>query len=57
MRDKPMTADEARKNISIMKSETPPAAMRRLIEVAVGPLGRLSDEARVIYLTALKEIQ
>jgi hypothetical protein len=49
----PMTAQEAAENIASMQAETPPAAMRRLITVALGPLGNLSDEARVIYANAL----
>ena len=49
----PMTADDARANISAMRAETPANAMRRLITIALGPLGNLSDEARAIYQEAL----
>ena len=49
----PMTAQEAEENIAAMQAETPPSAMRRLISIALGPLGNLSDEARAVYAAAL----
>ena len=52
-RKPPMTTDEARENIAAMRAETPSNAMRRLITIALGPLGNLSDEARAIYREAL----
>ena len=52
-RKPPMTADEARKIIAAMIAETPANAMQRLITLALGPLGNLSDEARAIYQEAL----
>lgn len=52
-RKPPMTADEARENIAAMRAETPVNAMRRLIKLALGPLGNLSDEAKAIYREAL----
>ena len=52
-RKPPMTADEARSNIAAMRAETPANAMKRLIKVALGPLGNLSDEAKAIYSEAL----
>lgn len=50
----PMTAQEARDNIAAMLKETPAPAMQRLIRVALGPLGNLSEEARAVYRAALK---
>ena len=49
----PMTADAARANIDAMKSDTSKKAMRRLLQVAIGPLGNLTDDARAIYAAAL----
>jgi hypothetical protein len=51
-RKEPMTAEEARENIAAMKAETNPKAMQRLIAVALGPLGNLSDEAKAVYMEA-----
>ena len=51
-RKHPMTADEARENIAAMRAETPANAMRKLIQIALGPLGNLSDEAKAIYSEA-----
>jgi recombinational DNA repair protein (RecF pathway) len=49
----PMTAFEACENIASMRAETAPAAMRQLIQTALGPTGNLSEEARAIYAAAL----
>lgn len=49
MRRPPMSAEEARENIAEMRLHTNPRAMRRLLTLALGPLGNLSDEARTIY--------
>ena len=54
-RKAPMTADEARENVAAMMAETKPAARRRLLSLALGPLGNLSDEARAVYLAALED--
>lgn len=51
---KPMTASEARENVAAMFRETPANARNRLLQVALGPLGNLSDEARAVYQDALK---
>jgi len=48
-----MTADEARANIAAMHADTSKKAMRRLLQVAVGPLGNLTDDARAIYAAEL----
>lgn len=56
MKKAPMTAAEARKNIIAMKAETPVSAMRRLLKLALGPVGNLSPEARSIYEAALRQI-
>jgi hypothetical protein len=48
-----MTAFEACENIASMRAETAPAAMRQLIQTALGPTGNLSEEARAIYAAAL----
>ena len=49
----PMTADEARENVATMRRDTDPRAMRRLLTVALGPLGNLTDEACAVYAAAL----
>lgn len=54
-RKAPMTADEARENVAAMLAETKPAPMRRLLSLALGPLGNLSDEARSVYQAALED--
>lgn len=51
-----MTADEARDNVRRMKDETPKNAMKRLLQLALGPLGNLSDDARAVYRTALTDL-
>ena len=50
----PMTADEARANVAAMLRETSRPARRRLFELALGPLGNLSDEARAVYAAAFR---
>jgi len=49
----PMTASEARENVAAMLKETPANARKRLLQIALGPLGNLSDEARAVYQAAL----
>ena len=49
----PMTASEARRNVAAMLKETPATARKRLLQIALGPLGNLSDEARAVYQAAL----
>jgi hypothetical protein len=49
-----MTEAEARENIAAMMVETQPAARNKLIRLALGPLGNLSDEAKSVYLEALE---
>jgi hypothetical protein len=49
----PMTADQARRNVAEMTSKTPANARKRLLQIALGPLGNLSDEARAVYQAAL----
>jgi hypothetical protein len=49
----PMTANEAREIIAEMRVRTKPDAMRRVIELALGPVGNLSEEAKVVYREAL----
>jgi hypothetical protein len=48
-----MTASEARENVAEMTSKTPANARKRLLQIALGPLGNLSDEARAVYQAAL----
>jgi hypothetical protein len=48
-----MTASEARENVAAMLKETPANARKRLLQIALGPLGNLSDEARAVYQAAL----
>lgn len=54
-RKAPMTADEARENVAAMMAYTKPTPRRRLLALALGPLGNLSDEARAIYQAALED--
>ena len=53
-RKPPMTEQEARDNIAAMRKETPRNAMLRIINLALGPMGNLSPEARAIYQEELK---
>lgn len=53
MNRKRMTAIEARDNIAAMMRDTPADARKRLLQVALGPLGNLSNEARTVYQEAL----
>ena len=57
MNRKPMTATEARDNLAAMMRDTPVNARKRLLQVALGPLGNLSNEARTVYQEALKASQ
>ena len=57
MSRKPMTATEARDNVAAMMRDTPANARKRLLQVALGPLGNLSTEARIVYQEALKASQ
>lgn len=56
-RREPMTADEAAENVASMKAETPRDAQERLIRMALGPIGNLSDAARKIYEARLQELR
>jgi hypothetical protein len=51
-----MTADEARENLAEMRRATSKPAMSKLLTLALGKHGNLSDEAREIYEEALKAI-
>lgn len=51
-----MTETEARENIAAMEAETPRAAMRHLLNLALGPHGNLSEEARTIYAAKLAKM-
>ena len=53
----PMTAAEAIENVSKMKLETQPNAMKRLLKLALGPFGNLSEDAVTVYKIALKEME
>ena len=53
-RKQPMTAAEASQNVAEMFRHSPVAARRRLLQIALGPLGNLSEAARAIYADALK---
>lgn len=52
-RKSPMTPAEARANIAAMEAETPRPAMKRLLQLALSPIGNLSPEARTIYAKKL----
>jgi hypothetical protein len=49
----PMTADEARNNVAAMQADTNKKVMRRVLQIALGPLGNLTDEARFNYAASL----
>ena len=49
----PLSAADACANIAAMRSDTSKKAMRRLLQVALGPAGNLTDEARAIYAAEL----
>lgn len=57
MRDKsPMTEDKAKEILAEMrKAGTKPSAERRLLQLALGPLGNLSSGARKVYEDRLAE--
>lgn len=44
-----MTEAEALENVATMRRHTRKDAFKRLLEVAVGPMGNLSPEARAVY--------
>jgi len=52
-RKPPMTADEARENAAAMSAQTDPRAAVRLMRLALGPLGNLTDGARDVYRAAI----
>lgn len=52
----PMTREEAQENVAEMMRHTPRDAMRRLLQLALGPLGNLSDDARDVYRAALAKL-
>ncbi len=51
-----MTKQEAEENITMMEAHTPRPAMKKLIQIALGPLGKLSDEAKAVYAAKLGEL-
>lgn len=53
-RKPPMTEAEARENVAAMMAETEPMARRKLIRLALGPLGNLSEAAKAVYRAALE---
>ncbi len=56
MTKKPMTKTEAVEIIATMKRETPVNAQKRLIEMAIGGFGNLSDDAKAVYSARLFEM-
>jgi len=46
----PMTGKEAREGVEIMRRETSIPAQKRLLQVALGPVGNLSEDARAVYM-------
>jgi len=55
-RKPPMTAEEARDNVSEMYAHTDQRAAVRLMRMALGPIGNLTDEARDVYRAALAKL-
>lgn len=49
-----MTKAEAEENVAEMRKNTAKPAMKRLLQLALGPLGNLSDDARKVYENELK---
>ena len=49
----PMTGADAMANLAEMRVDTSKKAMRRLLQVAIGPLGNLTDDARAVYTAEL----
>ena len=52
-RKPPMTAEEARAVIAEMRGVTQPKAAVRMMQIALGPLGNLTDGAREVYRAAI----
>jgi len=52
----PMTAGEARAVVAEMQAQTRPAAAVRLLMLAIGPAGNLTDEARNVYCAELDRL-
>ena len=53
----PMTAAEAASIVSEMiDAGTPKPAQRRLLDLALGPFGNLSDEAKHVYRDRLAQL-
>jgi hypothetical protein len=51
-----MTADQAREVICEMQRKTSKKSAKRLLTLALGPAGNLSDEARDVYRAELERI-
>ena len=52
----PMTKNEAIANIKAMRAETPKNAMKKILQMAIGGFGNLSDEARKVYTEELEQM-
>jgi hypothetical protein len=52
----PMPASEARAVVTEMRRKTSKRSAARLLTLALGPLGNLSDEARAVYRAELERI-
>lgn len=57
MKQQPMTADEARENISAMRLHTPENAQIKIIQMALGKFGNLSSCAQTIYRQRLSDLE
>jgi hypothetical protein len=53
----PMTGAEAHDNIETMKNVTAICAQIKLLQMALGKFGNLTDEAREIYAKRLSELE
>ena len=56
-RKPPMTADEAREAVEIMRRETPVPAQKVILRTALSHLGNLLEEAKAVYRARLAELE
>ncbi len=56
-RKPPMTESEATEFVASMRKGTRPAVAKHFLQIALGPMGNLSEEARVVYRRELKRLK
>lgn len=52
-----MTAHEATQNVEDMRREAKPDVQKRLLSMALGRFGNLSDAAKAVYTARLAELE